>query len=253
MESYKTEEISIDGVTLKSNQESSISDDLSFDIEFRKLTDCDIKQLLCRIEFVVDIAFNKFTFDLCKSQESDQYKECKTYHCIFDKLGSLESYFTRENINPLFWVSISCLNVYVSYIVQDKEKEIKVSIPTNIYRVYKPHTSTDNDNDSSIKMDESDNSNNNTTTTTTTTTTEQQEEQQPLKKIKIESSDNTITAESTKEGLTAEQEESLDKTIRDQEAEKSTTAETTEPKKPSKKFREKVIVYSMYNPFDYMT
>ncbi|KAN0029417.1 hypothetical protein ACTA71_007544 [Dictyostelium dimigraforme] len=138
MEKYATNDIQIENITLKSKIQTEISDDLSFEIDFKKLNQDILNGLYCRIEFVVDIALNKFTFDILKSSPINYDSTQSNISLKFKDIESLEELMNKNNIDRLFWCNISCLNIYINYKKGDtentEENSLKVSIPTSIYK-----------------------------------------------------------------------------------------------------------------------
>ncbi|KAN0027805.1 hypothetical protein ACTFIV_009629 [Dictyostelium citrinum] len=139
MEKYATNDIQIENIILKSNTQTEISDGLSFVIDFKKLNQDILNGLYCRIEFVVDIALNKFTFDILKSSPINYASPQSNVSLKFKDIESLEELMNKNNIDSLFWCNISCLNIYINYKKDGDdenapENSLKVSIPTNIFK-----------------------------------------------------------------------------------------------------------------------
>ncbi|KAK5583400.1 hypothetical protein RB653_004993 [Dictyostelium firmibasis] len=139
MEKYATNDIQVENITLKNNTQTEISEGLSFDIDIKKLNQDILKGLYCRVEFVVDIAFNNFTFDILKSSPIDYYPINSNISLNFKDVQSLEELMNKNNIDKLFWCNISCLHIYINYKKDGDdenvtENSLKISIPTNIYK-----------------------------------------------------------------------------------------------------------------------
>ncbi|KAM9994528.1 hypothetical protein ACTFIZ_007689 [Dictyostelium cf. discoideum] len=138
LEKYSTNDLQIQNIILKSNTQTEISDGLSFEIDFKKLNQDILIGLNCRIEFVGDIALNKFTFDILES--AINYDPTQSNILLkFKDIESLEELMNKNNIDRLFWCNISCLNIYINYKKDGDdentpENSLKVTIPTNIYR-----------------------------------------------------------------------------------------------------------------------